>query len=160
MIMVKIDNTTTSMLVDSGAQSTLLGKKQFDNLVRDGLKAKLQPEERNLRVCGNGYLPVVGKFEASLQCYERKTMETILVTQGQGRCLLGSTAAKKRLQVLRVELELGDVANVSSVSGGIDGIVDHFPKVFSGVGKLSGYQLKLLINPEVIPVAQKTRRIP
>ena len=69
VIMVKIDNTTTSMLVDSGAQSTVLGKKQFDNLVRDGLKAKLQPEERNFRVYGNGYLPVVGKFEASLQCY-------------------------------------------------------------------------------------------
>ena len=65
-------------------------------------------------------------------------METILVTQGQGRCLLGSSAAK-RLQVLRVGPELGDVANVSCVSGGIDGIVDHFPKVFSGVGKLSGY---------------------
>ena len=76
MIMVKIDNTTTSMLVDSGAQSTVLGKKQFDNLVGDGLKAKLQPEERNLRVYGNGYLPVVGKFEASLQCYGRKTCDT------------------------------------------------------------------------------------
>ena len=66
MILVKIDNTTTSMLVDSGAQSTVLGKKQFDNLVRDGLKANLQPDERNVRKYGNGYLPVVGKFEASL----------------------------------------------------------------------------------------------
>ena len=101
------------------------------------------------------YLPVVGKFEASLQCYGRKTMETILVTQGQG---LGSCAAKG-LQVLCVGPELVDVANVSSVSGGIDGIVDDFPKVFSGVGKLSGYQLKLHINPEVIPVAQKPRII-
>ena len=35
---LKIHNTTTSMLVDSGAQSTVLGKKQFDNLVRDALK--------------------------------------------------------------------------------------------------------------------------
>ena len=86
-------------------------------------------------------------------------MESILVTQGQGRCLLGSSAAK-RLQVLRVGPELGDVANVFSASGGIDGIVDHFPKVFSGVGKLPGYQLKLHINPEVGPVAQKPRRIP
>ena len=73
--MVKIDNT--SMLVDSGAQSTVLGKKQFDNLVRDGLKAKQQPEERNLRVYANGYLPIEGKFEASIQCYGRKTMETV-----------------------------------------------------------------------------------
>ena len=159
MVMVKIDDTTTSMLVDTGAHSTVLGKKKFDNLVRDGLKAKLKPEERNLRVYGNGYLPVVGKFEASIQCFGRKTMETILVTQGEGWCLLGSSAAK-RLQVLRVGPELGNVANVFLVSSGIDGIVDHFPAMFSGVGKLSGYQLNLHIDPEVRPVAQKPRRKP
>ena len=60
---------------------------------------------------GNGYLAVVGKSEASIQYYGRETMETILVTQGQGRCLLGSAAAKG-LQVLRFGPELGDVANV------------------------------------------------
>jgi len=80
VVMVKIDNTTTSMLVDSDAQLTLVPS------VRDGLKVKLQPEERNLRLYGKGYLPVVGKFEASIQCYGKKTMETILVTQGEGRC--------------------------------------------------------------------------
>ena len=31
--MMKIDKTTTIMLVNSGAQSTVLGKNQFDNLV-------------------------------------------------------------------------------------------------------------------------------
>lgn len=50
VIRVKIDNITTSMLVDSGAQSTGLSERQFNNLVKSGLKAKLQPEERNLRV--------------------------------------------------------------------------------------------------------------
>ena len=48
VIMVKIDNTTTSMLVDSGAQSTVLGERPFNNLVKSGLKTKLQPEERHL----------------------------------------------------------------------------------------------------------------
>ena len=48
--MMKFDNTTTSMLVDSGAQSPMLGKKQLDNLAKDGLKAKLRPEERNFRL--------------------------------------------------------------------------------------------------------------
>ena len=52
------------------------------------------------------------------------------------------------------------MANVYSVGSGIDGIVDRFPNVFSGVGKLSGYQLKLHIDPEIKPVAQKPRRIP
>ena len=78
VVMVKIDDTTTSMLVDSGAQSTMLRKKQFDNLVKNGLKVKLKPEERNLRVYGNGYLPVVGKFEVSVQCFGGKTMELSL----------------------------------------------------------------------------------
>ena len=32
VIMMKIDNTTTSMLVDSGAKSPVLGKKQLDIL--------------------------------------------------------------------------------------------------------------------------------
>ena len=61
---------------------------------------------------------------------------------------------------MHVELELGGVDEVFSLSGDIDGIVDHFPKVFSGVSKWSGYQLKLQIDPEVRPVAQKPRRIP
>ena len=42
----------------------------------------------------------------------------------------------------------------------VDSIVDRFPKVFSGVGELSGYRLKLLIDPKVRPAAQKPRRIP
>ena len=53
MVIVKIDNATTSMLADSCAQSTVLLNKPFHNLVRDGLKAK--PEERIYE--WNGYLP-------------------------------------------------------------------------------------------------------
>ena len=109
VVTVKINSTTTNMLVDSGAQSTVLGERQFNNLVKSGLRAKLQPEERNLRVYGNGRLPVVGKFEATIECHGRKTMETILVTQGEGRCLLGSPAAKI-LQVLQVGPELEGMA--------------------------------------------------
>ena len=72
-MVVKIDHTTESVLVDSGAQSTLLGDKQFNILVKSGLKAKLQPEaKRSLRVYRNGRCPVVGKFEAILRVMEGK----------------------------------------------------------------------------------------
>lgn len=43
----------------------------------------------------------VGKFEATIECHGQKVVETVLVTQGERRCLLGSPAAK-RLQVLKV----------------------------------------------------------
>ena len=36
----------------------------------------------------------------------------------------------------------------------------RFPSVFSGIGKLKNYQLKLHINSQVVPVIQKMRRIP
>ena len=49
---------------------------------------------------------------------------------------------------------------VYSIGGDINDIVRRFPKVFSGVGKLSGYQLKLHNDREVTPVAQKPRQIP
>ena len=159
VVMVKINDTTTNMLVDSGAQSTVLGERQFNNLVKSGLRAKLQPEEKNLRVYGNGCLPVVGKFVAAIECHGRKTMETILVMQGEGRCLLGSPTAK-RLQVLQVGPGLGDTTRIYSVGSDMESIVHRFPKVFSGVGKLSDYQLKLHIDQHVTPVAQKPRRIP
>ena len=159
IVAVKINGTATKMLVDSGAQFTVLGERKFHILVRSSLKAKLQPEERNLRVYGNACLPVVGKFEATIECHRQTVTETVLVAQGKGRCLLGSSAAK-RLQVLKVGPELASMTTVYSVDSDIESIADRFPKVFSGVGNLSGYQLKLHIDREVTPVAQKPRRVP
>ena len=72
IVAVTINGTPTRKLVDSGAQSTVLGERQLHNLVRSGLRAKLQPEERNLRVYGNGSLAVVGKCEATIECMGRK----------------------------------------------------------------------------------------
>lgn len=93
IVAVKINGTATKVHVDSGAQVTILGERQFHSLVKSGFKAKLQPEKRDLRVYGNGWLPVVGKLEATIKCHERTVAETVLVTQGEGRCLLGSSAA-------------------------------------------------------------------
>ena len=159
VIAVKINGTMTRMLVDSGAQSTVLGEQQFQNLVKNGLKANLMPEEITLRVYGNGCLPGVGKFEATIEFHGQNVVETVLVTQGEGQCLLCSSAAKK-LQVLKVGPDLVNMTTLHSIGNDINCIVGRFPKVFSGVGKLSGYQLKLHINREVTQVAQKPRRIP
>ena len=81
--------------------------------MRSGPKAKLQPEERNLRVYGNGCLPVVGKFEATIECHGQTIAETILVTKAEGQCRLGTSAAKC-LQELKVGPELASTAIVYS----------------------------------------------
>ena len=81
--------------------------------MRSGLHAKLQPEERNLRVYGNGSQAVVSKFEGSIECHGQKVVENILVTEGEGRCLLGSSAAK-RPQVLKIGPELVGVYSIGT----------------------------------------------
>ena len=53
----------------------------------------------------------VGKFEATTECHGQKVVETVLVTQGEGRCLLSNPAAK-RLQVLKVAPELVNMTTV------------------------------------------------
>ena len=39
-------------------------------------------------------------------------------------------------------------------------LIAKYPRVFQGLGKLKGFQLKLHINPNVKPLAQPIRRIP
>ena len=111
VIAVKINGTVTMMLVDSGAQSTLLGKQQFHNLVRSVLRVNLMPEKRNLCVYGNRCLPVVSKYEVTFECHGQKLVETVFVAQGEGWCLLGSPAARK-LQVLKVGPDLVNMTTV------------------------------------------------
>ena len=125
VIAVKINGTLTKILVDSGAQSTLLGKQHFHNLVRIVLRANLMPEKRNLRVYGNGCLPVVSKYKVTFECHGQKIVETVLLTQGEGRCLLGSPAART-LQVLKVDLV--NMRTVHSIGRRINVNVGLFPK--------------------------------
>ena len=73
--------------------------------------------------------------------------------------MLGSPSAKK-LQDLKVGPDLMNMTTIHSIGNDINGIVGRFSKVFSGTGKLSGCQLKLHINREVTPIAQKPKRIP
>ena len=62
--------------------------------------------------------------------------------------------------MLKVGQELASTTTVYSVGSDIGSIADRFSSVFSGVGKLSGYQLKMHIDRKVTPVALKPRRVP
>ena len=42
----------------------------------------------------------------------------------------------------------------------VEGIVSKYPSVFSGVGKLKNFQVKIHIDPTVTPVIQPLRRLP
>jgi hypothetical protein len=42
----------------------------------------------------------------------------------------------------------------------VEVILSKYATVFSGVGKLNNYRLKVHVNPDISPVAQPPRRVP
>ena len=86
-------------------------------------------------------------------------MDEFTVVEGHGKALLGKDTAQK-LNVLRVGPPNYPQAYSITREGNYVDIVKSFADVFSGVGKLKDYQLKLHVNKDVKPVAQPFRRLP
>ena len=85
---------------------------------------------------------------------------------GKAATLLGRKASEL-LGVLRVgvyinscDVKSDDMENLASPIDRKALLRTKFPKVFQGLGKLKGYQLKLHIDENVQPVAQPVCRIP
>ena len=78
------------------------------------------------------------------------------VVKGPGRPLLGKNTAET-LDMLRVG---PDVCGSLTTEGSDADIREKYREVFTGVGKLKDFQLKLHIKDDVTPVAQPVRRLP
>ena len=78
-----------------------------------------------------------------------------VVQEGPGRSLLERKNTAEKLGVLRVG---PDVCSLT-VEGSDADIREKYREVFTGVGKLKDFQLKLHVRDDVTPVAQPVRRL-
>ena len=78
-----------------------------------------------------------------------KSRGTTLLSKGKAEKLNVLCVRPVRAGVYLITLEGTDVA-----------VREQFPELFSGIGKLSDFQLKLHVNCDDKPVAQRIRRIP
>ena len=104
--------------------------------------------------------PLLLKGKCSLSVAVPQTGKRIVtdffVTPGKAATQLGQSASES-LGVLRV----GVSANSCDVKPDRKVLLkEKFPNAFKGLGKLKGYQLKLHVNENTVPVAQPIRRIP
>ncbi len=86
-------------------------------------------------------------------------VESHFVVTDNGRCLLGH-ATSTALGILRIGTKTTLGTECNSVHDIAAELKATYPKVFSGIGKLTDYKLKLHINESIMPVAQKPRRVP
>ena len=96
----------------------------------------------------------MGQFKSELSVAERKVVAQVSV-------VIGFSSATD-LGVLHVGTVTTPIAENCNTVGDTyeENLKAKFPSVFNGIGKLKDFQLKLHVNPRLIPVVQNMRRVP
>jgi len=157
---VSIDTIVQDVLIDSGSVSNLMGEDDFQKLKNAGFKGNLEHCSRKLFAYGGREIEVVGQFKAEISVGNAKVVSNFVVVKCV-RCILGNTTAKE-LGVLHIGPKASPIGGSCNEvkSDFANQLKAQYPKVFTGVGKLKDFELKLHVDPNVSPVAQKLRRVP
>ena len=155
-ISVIVGGVKVDMLIDSGASVNIIGKDVWECMKMKCVSCVQKKTNKNIFSYGsNKPLPLLGKFDALVHLDDVDKNDAInsefYVTEMKGPALMSKELAIK-LGVLR----LGKVHFL----GQKEQIMQDYPTLFEGVGKLKNFSLKLKINHDVPPKAQKMYRIP
>ena len=153
----RIQNAQATVQVDSGASCNLMGEDQLRDLTDRGLEVTLEPCSRRLFAYGSSTpLPLVGQFTAPTAIGDVSLPTTFIIIKGKGDILLGRKSAEA-FGVLTLHYDSAYHVSHTDMS---EYVQEKFPAVFKGIGKLTGYEATIHLDPAVQPVAQKPRRIP
>lgn len=156
------DVDLNGVLIDSGASCNLIDKQTWESLKRENIRCTSKAENKALFAYGQAApLSTLGTFRCVIVCKDtgRRCLGEFTVINSRGRPIIGKSTAE-RLNVLRVGPPTNKMVQSVVCEGTGEDFIKSYPEVFSGVGKLKNYQLKLHINRNVQPVVQSSRRIP
>nr|XP_050051912.1 uncharacterized protein K02A2.6-like [Dermacentor andersoni] len=149
-VSVTVNNVPVTFIIDTGATVSIVGENDFESY---RLKVKLQ--ETSVRVFpykATSPLELLGKVSVTMRYKDNCIEEDIFVIRGNCAPLLSFTAASN-LGLVQITYQVNEHQGDKS-------IVEAFPKLFSGVGKLKNHHIHLFVDDTVPPVAQPHRRIP
>ena len=177
-ITVKVDDIPLQVQIDSGADVNIIDEDSFDKLkehvVLKSTRAKLFAYNSTVP------LPLLGKFTAVVSTKKRYDAADFYVVKGSrpSGCLLCSSSAVN-LGILHIvnrvkskqckftgeksthaSSKKGDRSS-NCASGGqerLQKLIENNDNLFHGIGKLKGVKVKLHVDQDVKPVAQKHRR--
>ena len=151
---IKLMGYPLSFILDTGACNNVIDLKAYQ-MIKDRVRLQHAPNE--LFAYGSDrQLPIIGKFNAKVECKGRFTDAVFYVYEGSAKCLLSSATASA-LSLLSFSNDVNMLCNIMQESYNV---VKRFPEVFKGVGKLRGYKVNFHIDKNVSPVAQPVRRLP
>ena len=150
---VSIDAIVQEVLIDSGSVSNLMGEDDFQKLKNVGFKGSLKHCSRKLFAYGGREIEVVGQFKMEISVGNAKVVSNFVIVKC-GSCILGNTAAKE-LGVIHISPKASQIGGSCNEvkSNFANQLKAQYPKVFTGVGKLKDFELKLHVDLNVSPVA-------
>lgn len=153
-VQIAVNNTSIKMVIDTGASIDIIDEVAF-NTMRKHTPIALQRSTTRIFAYGaTKQLPVMGKFNATLDCSTGSTTSEINVIEGNFGCLLSyKTASALGLIMLQVN-------NVKPKHSNHEQLLNEYANLFEGIGTLKNFEVKLHIDESVPPVAQPPRRIP
>ena len=154
VLKLKFEDKIINIIIDSGASCNLISEQIFNQIA--GGKVDLSACDKKVFAYA-ATKPIELKGKCSLNVCVPQTQKSLLldfyVTSGKATTLLGRKASEM-LGLLKVGVLLQVTEDRRAA------LKAKFPEVFSGLGKLKGYQLKFHIDKKVQPVAQPVHRIP
>lgn len=179
---IEVQESPITILVDSGSTLNILDSKTFKKIVPapklEKCSTKIYPYQ------GKTSLKVRGTFKANTRTsYGKIAKLKYYVVEGDGGALLGLKSAKildlirigppnvesiNNMDTTPVQMLLSNAekiitdktSNSEVLHPKIQEVLDRHNKVFSGMGKLKNFQLKLHIDESITPVQQPVRRLP
>ena len=113
----------------------------------------LQPSQVRLRAYTREQIPVVGCCNVNIDYNGQSAQLPLLVVGGSGPTLLG------RDWLSQIRLDWHQIHHVHSAS--LQALLARYPAVFQdGLGKLQGYQAKILVEPNSVPKFNPARSVP
>ena len=155
-INVKLENVKTHFQIDSGASVNVISQEVFETL---GKSTKLRKTKVKLYAYGSeNTLPIIGCFDGAIEVKDKIDVARIYVVKGKRvSSLLGLETALK-LGVLKI---INNIEQISiDLPPNLRNTVNKYRTRFEGIGKLKDVKVKLSIDSEIKPVANKHRRVP
>ncbi|CAG2251175.1 unnamed protein product [Mytilus edulis] len=149
---VNVGGIDVPVVIDSGATVNIIDRTPWEHLKKNKIKCESKTSSKNLYAYGsNKPLTIAGSFNTNVCVNDRCVSADFFVIEEDGQALLGHKTSIE-LGVLKIETN----AYVNTVTDNVvkTNYTSKFPKVFSGVGKLVDFQLKIPIDKSIQPVIQ------
>ena len=137
---------SVTMTADSGASCSIIDENIFRQKFKGTHLEKCSTDKLN--AYGGSRIVTIGRFTATIHSGTQSTSDLFYVVQGN----CGNILSVKSSQKLGLLTVAGHVVNTAEVT--------NYPTVFKGIGKLKEFKVKLHIDENIPPVAQRHRRIP